>query len=226
MATDADSPSNGIITYTLTGADAQFFSLDRQSAQLTTTATFDAEVTHTYHDLQVVATDNGGLSSTVPLTVVVGDENDFSPIFTIDVNTTVSVSEGLAPGEVVVVVTASDRDVRGNALNFSLGAYLQEGVEGELTSNNPFVIEPTTGAITVGNQGLDFELSLYYGLMVIIEDSGSPPLSNSTRLLILLTDINDNSPTFTPQLQTFSTPENSPTGKIHTYSLPYIHLVP
>ena len=216
VAVDADTASNGVITYSLRGADSHYFSLDPTSAEITTTTTFDAEVTHTYDDLEVVATDNGGLSSGVPLTVVVGDENDFAPFFTIPVNTTVTVSEGLAPGGGVVIVTASDGDVRGNVLNFSLGGYQRDGTEGELTTNNPFVIDSSTGAITVGDGGLDFELSFYYVLSVTVMDSGSPSLTNSTQLLVLLIDVNDNSPIFTPLSQSFSVQENSPIGETYT----------
>ena len=216
VAVDADTASNGVITYSLRGADSHYFSLDPTSAEITTTTVFDAEVAHTYDDLEVVAMDNGGLSSGVPLTVVVGDENDFAPFFTIPVNTTVMVSEGLAPGGGVVIVTASDGDVRGNVLNFSLGGYQRDGAEGELTTNNPFVIDSSTGAITVGDGGLDFELSFYYVLSVIVMDSGSPSLTNSTQLLVLLIDVNDNSPIFTPLSQSFSVQENSPIGETYT----------
>ena len=181
--------------------------LDPQTAELTTSAVLDAEVTHTYHDLQVVAMDNGGLNSTISLTVIVEDENDFSPFFTTEANTTVTVSEALAPGDVVTVITASDRDARENILTFSFGG------EGELMSDNPFVINSSTGAIAVGDRGLDFELSPQYTLTVVVEDSGSPPHSNSTQIVVLLTDVNDNPPTFNPQSQSFNILENSPIGK-------------
>ena len=214
LAVDSDTAPNGVITYTLTGNDAQYFSLNPTTALLTTAALFDAEVLHTYRDLQVVATDNGGLSSSVPLTVVIEDVNDFTPFFTIGANTTVTVSEALSPGDVVIVVTASDSDGRDNVLVFSLGGYVQEGVDGELTSGNPFIIDSATGAIAVGDAGLDFEMSSYYILTVNVEDSGTPPQSNSTQIVVVLTDVNDNSPIFIPEFQSFYVVENSPTGKL------------
>ena len=210
VATDADTPSNSVITYTLSGNDAQYFTLDPQTAHMTTRQTFDAEVVHTYTDLQVTATDNGGLNSTVAMTVVVQDENDFSPYFTTAVNTTVVVPESVVPGggEVVVVVEAADDDVRGNILNFTLGGIQQENDDGV----NPFVIDSATGAITVGNRGLDFELSSYHMLTVVVADSGSPSRSSSTQLLVLVSDVNDNPPLFTPESQHFHVLENSPIG--------------
>ena len=209
VATDADTSPNGEVTYSLTGGDAQFFILDPQTAGLTTQQTFDAEETQTFADLQVVATDNGGLSSTVPLTVFIGDQNDFSPFFTIAVGTNMTVSEALQPGAVVIIVTAMDRDVQGNTLNFSLGGIQEQSSN---ASGNPFVIDPLTGAITVGEGGLDFERSFYYVLTVVVQDSGVPARSNSTQVLILLTDVNDNPPEFTPPSQPFSVEENSPIG--------------
>ena len=210
VATDADTASNGMVNYTLSGADAQYFSLDPQTAEMTTQQRFDAEVIHIYSDLQVIATDNGGLTSTVPLIVYIGDENDLSPYFTIGVNTTVTVTEALSTGANVFIVTATDGDVQGNVLNFTLGEILQDTQSN--VEDSPFELNAATGAITVSNSGLDFELSSYYLLTVIVQDSGSPPRSNSTQLLIRLTDVNDNSPVFIPPSQPFHLVETSPIG--------------
>lgn len=203
-----------MVTYTLLGADSQYFSLDPQTAEMTTQQTFDAEVIHTYTDLQVMAADSGGLTAIVPLVVYIGDENDFSPFFTIGVNATVTVSEALLPGANVFVVTASDNDVRGNILNFTLGGILQD------TQNNvedsPFELDGATGAISVADSGLDFELSTHYVLTVTVHDIGSPPRSNSTQLLIQITDVNDNSPVFNPQSQSFHLIETSSNGIYNT----------
>ena len=220
MATDADTPTNGIITYTLVGNDAEYFTLDPQTAQLTANIIFDAEVKHTYTDLQIIATDNGDLHSNVSLTVVIGDENDFSPFFTIEVNSSVIVCESLLSGTTVLIITASDHDVRGNRLNFTLGGFQQE-MNAESSMINPFVIDSITGAITVGNDGLDFERSFYYVLTVLVQDNGVPPLSNSTDILVLLIDVNDNAPVFTPQSQSFHIQEHSDIGEIcsNTYTV-------
>lgn len=212
VATDVDTTANGVITYSLTGADSQYFVLNPQTAEITTKQVFDAELKQTYTDLQVTATDNGGLNSTVPLIVFVGDENDFSPFFTTEANATVMVSEALLPGASVFVVTAADSDVQGNILNFTLGGIQLEG-QNDGGSQSPLMIDAATGAITVGEGGLDFELSSYYILTVTVRDSGSPPRSNSTHILVLLTDVNDNAPVFTPATQPFTVMENSPMGK-------------
>ena len=209
VATDADTAPNGVITYTLAGADARYFSLDSQTAELTSRETFDAEMEHTYTDLLVIATDNGGLSSNASLTVIISDENDFSPFFTIPVNTTVLVSEGLSPDATVIVITAADNDIQGNVLNFTLGGVQHGGG----SSMNPFMIDSGTGAITVGSGGLDFELSFYYVLTVMVQDSGSPSLSNVTAILVLLSDVNDNAPVFTPRSQHFTVQEHSVIGE-------------
>ena len=209
VAVDADTVPHGVITYTLTGADSQYFTLHPHTAEMTTNLVFDAEATHTYVDLQVTAADNGDLNSTVPLTVIIGDENDFSPFFTLAINTSVTVSEAVLPGATVTVVTAQDNDVRGNILNFSLG-----GIQSN-DGGNPFVIDSATGAITIGDGGLDFELSTCYIVTVIVRDSGSPSQSNSAQLLVLLTDVNDNAPEFKPETQQLTLLENSPIGIQH-----------
>lgn len=213
VATDADTASNGVVTYTLSGADSQYFSLDPQTAEMTTQLMFDAEVSHIYSDLQVIATDNGGLTSTVPLVVYIGDENDLSPYFTSGVNVTVTVAEALLPGASVFVVTATDGDVRGNTLNFTLGGIVQDTQSN--VGDSPFELDAATGSITVSESGLDFELSSYYLLTVIVQDSGSPPRSNSTQLLIQLSDVNDNSPLFIPPSQPFHLVETYPIGITH-----------
>ena len=68
-ATDADGDD---LTYTLSGADAAAFAIDEQSGQLTLAAALDHERADT-HALQVTATDAGGASASVDVTVHVLD---------------------------------------------------------------------------------------------------------------------------------------------------------
>ena len=208
-ATDADTISTGEITYTLAGEGSQMFTINTQTAEITTAAVFDAEEVQSFNTLQVTATDNGGLNSTIEFTILIADQNEFSPNFTIPDSNIITISEALQPGAQVFIVTARDDDVQGNTLNFTLERILNEAER----ESDEFAIDSLTGAITVSNQELDYESSSSFILTVGVHDSGVPTLSNSINISILLTDVNDNSPSFIPSLQMFFLEENSPLGE-------------
>ena len=203
LAVDADTAANGQITYALTGADSQYFSLDPQTAQLTTAAIFDAEMIQSLTDLQVAAADSGGLSTTASLTVFIQNENDLTPVFTVPAGTNRTISEASSPGSQIITVAAVDGDVQEDTLTYSL--------EGD-GSETVFTIDHLTGAISVGEQGLDYEATSSFLLTVAVTDGGSPPRNASTDVLILLEDVNDNSPVFLGPSQPLEVMEYTPVG--------------
>ena len=64
------------------------------------------------------------------------------------------------------------------------------------------------GSVILRDQAvLDYETVSSYSLIISAEDSGFPPLSSNTTLVINLLDVNDNVPVFTNTQSLFSTPE-------------------
>ncbi|MCA9033359.1 MAG: cadherin repeat domain-containing protein, partial [Planctomycetaceae bacterium] len=70
----------------------------------------------------------------------------------------------------------------GQTLEYSI----QSGNDG-----NSFVINPTTGVISVGAGGVDFERQDSYSLIIEVVDNGSPQLASSATITINVTDVNE-----------------------------------
>ncbi|XP_072524702.1 protocadherin gamma-A11-like [Salminus brasiliensis] len=138
------------------------------------------------HKLILTAFDGGtpSKSGTVKITVVVIDANDNPPVFSQPVYR-VSLPENAHKGSTVVTVSATDKD---------------KGAFGEVTysfSQNTgkamdyFTIDSDTGNIRV-NGLLDYEKSKQYELY--IEAMDKERLTDSSKVLIEITDVNDNAP--------------------------------
>jgi hypothetical protein len=96
-----------------------------------------------------------------------------------------SINENSFGGTVVGAVAASDPD------GHSLSYFITGGNDAGL-----FFINPTTGVISVANNGLNFEADASYELIVQVTDNGTPALSSSATVTVNLNDVNE-TPVFT-----------------------------
>lgn len=145
-----------------------------------------------YYSLTIIAADQGTppRSSQVPVVIHVLDENDNSPQFT---NTTFifKIKENEPPDTFVGKLTATDRDIGRNAeLTFSLPI-----------AQNDFRIDSRNGFIrtikTFDRESLANNIGQnYITLTVTVSDNGKTKLSDSVRVTIYITDVNDNAPVF------------------------------
>lgn len=191
-ATDADLGSNGRISYYIAegNADGKFGVFP--DGYIYVKSTLDREE-RDYYSLTVVATDSGKppRSSQVPLVIHVLDENDNSPQFT---NTTFifKIKENEPPDTFVGKLTAIDKDIGRNAeLTFSLPI-----------AQNDFRIDSRNGFIRTlkafDRESLAHSTGQnYITLTVTVSDNGKLKLSDSVRVTIYITDVNDNPPVFT-----------------------------
>lgn len=76
-----------------------------------------------------------------------------------------------------------------------------------------FTINPQTGAIVTAKP-LDRETVSGYLLTVTAKDGGNPPLSDTTDVEIIVTDVNDNYPVFKQPMYGGSIPEDALVGTI------------
>lgn len=76
-----------------------------------------------------------------------------------------------------------------------------------------FSINTSSGEIVTA-ASLDFESAQSYVLTVVVTDSGSPPLSSSANLTVLVEDVNDNPPIFSEEIYTLLLNESTPMGSI------------
>ena len=88
----------------------------------------------------------------------------------------------------------------------SLDDAVQEDISFQITDGNQlghFYLEPRSGNILV-NRTLDFEKQPEYVLMVEARESSDPPLIGSCRVLLHVTDCNDNPPVWSEGMCLYS----------------------
>ncbi|KAL8624016.1 hypothetical protein ACOMHN_041606 [Nucella lapillus] len=198
---------NGEVRYSLLGDSNLHFSVDPVTGTLRTAAPLDRERRPRY-DVIVVATDrapNPGdrRSSTAVVTVELRDINDCSPQFT-SPNVT-SVKEETPNGTVIFTLSATDLDTGVNShVTFTL-----DPLPGD--SSYPFVLDPETGQLKV-NTALRRELQSNYTLTIHAKDGGTPPLSSTQNLTILIQDVNNHPPNFTTRVYRHTVAENVQVG--------------
>ncbi|XP_050346930.1 cadherin-related tumor suppressor [Nymphalis io] len=191
-ASDADLGPNGRISYSITegNMDGKFGIFP--DGYLYVKNTLDREE-RDYYSLTITASDYGKppRSSQVPVVIHVLDENDNSPQFT---NTTFifKIKENEPPDTFVGKLTATDKDIGRNAeLTFSLPIAQSDF---RIDSRNGFIktLKSFDRENLAQNSGQN-----YITLTVTVSDNGKIKLSDSVRVTIYITDVNDNAPIFT-----------------------------
>lgn len=154
------------------------------------------------YDLIVRATDKGipPQQAEVTATLVVTGQNRHSPSFTA-LSYQVIVPESEPVNSEIIAVKATDSD---------------EGLNGqiifEITSGNDgkyFSVNPSTGSVTI-SRPLDYDDIHIYHLNLTAVDMGFVSRNATAMISIILTDVNDNPPTFSKDVFNGYIPENSP----------------
>lgn len=157
--------------------------------------------------LTITASDSGGRTDTATVNVNITDANNFAPVFE-NAPYTAMVFEDSPIGTTVLVVSAIDNDV---GVNAQITYLMNEDTVNGLAHNEPFVVNPQTGAITT-TALLDRETISAYLLTITAKDGGNPSLSDTTDVEISVTDVNDNAPSFKVPLYQASIPEDALIG--------------
>ena len=167
------------------------------------------------HTITVICKDLGTppMSSQKSFIVQVFDENDCEPTFSASKAYYASISEDSPPGTLVTQVTATDCDLHQNSvIRYFLHS---DGV-------NKFVINSITGVIKT-QKVFDREINPRVTFTVLAVDSGARPLTGTVSVILNITDINDNSPTFNVTGFRFNVMENQLpntfVGKLTAYDL-------
>ncbi|CAM9271851.1 unnamed protein product [Lampetra planeri] len=155
--------------------------------------------------LVLTAVDGGApqRSGTVVIHVIVLDANDNAPVFTQANVYKASLPENSPIGTLVITVSARDAD---------------EGLNSEITygfdhvsddDNNVFSLHPKTGEVRVSGQ-IDYEDGSKYEVFVEAKDGYG--LSSEAKVIIDITDVNDNAPVVFVKSLTNPIPENVSPG--------------
>lgn len=205
-AKDLDSGMNGEIAYSIvqnSEDNRETFKINSETGQIRLKKTLDYEEIKTY-EIDVQATDGGGLSANCKVEVGVQDVNDNAPEVTIT-SLTSSLSEAAPLNTVVALFSVRDRDSGNNGRTSC-----------ELLGEQPFSILPLVGEAyaLVTLEALDREKVSGYNVPVRASDAGTPALSTSKTLVVRLSDVNDNAPTFSQAIYNMVLRENKPAGTI------------
>lgn len=84
----------------------------------------------------------------------------------------------------------------------------------ESGAQDRFVVESVSGAVLVGNATLDREERGSYRLVVIATDRGTPPMSGTATLTVILDDVNDSRPRFIEPVTMINVNESTPPGVV------------
>ncbi|NWY76548.1 PCD23 protein, partial [Erithacus rubecula] len=217
-AEDKDSRLNGAIKYSIASKQSDAFSIDPSLGVVNLTRTVFAEKQQEY-TLHIAAEDCGSppLTSLLMLTainltdrrldslavkIVILDINDNSPSF---MSSPLSyVMEDVEVGFLVHHVIAKDPD---EGRNGQVTYHILSGNE-----NKAFVLDKITGLLTTA-QFLDREVQERYSLTVIALDDGSPALSATQVLTIIVLDVNDETPVFLKHVYETAVHENQDPGE-------------
>uniref|UniRef100_A0A5F7ZWY3 Protocadherin Fat 3 n=1 Tax=Macaca mulatta TaxID=9544 RepID=A0A5F7ZWY3_MACMU len=204
FATSKDIGTNAEITYLIRSGNEQGkFKINPKTGGISVSEVLDYELCKRFY-LVVEAKDGGtpALSAVATVNINLTDVNDNPPKFSQDVYSTV-ISEDALVGDSVILLIAEDVDSQPNGqIHFSI-------VNGD--RDNEFTVDPVLGLVKVKKK-LDRERVSGYSLLVQAVDSGIPPMSSTATLNIDISDVNDNSPVFTPANYTAVIQENKPVG--------------
>ncbi|XP_047459100.1 cadherin-1-like [Mugil cephalus] len=199
------------IFYSITGPGADetpigLFTMDRISGVLYLTQPLDRE-TQTNYMLKAHAVAEGSGTAEDPMDIIVNviDQNDNKPTFTQETFTG-AVAEASPIGFEVLQALAIDLDEPNNA-NSDI-RYIILDQEPKQPADNLFAINPLTGVIRVNAGGLDREKYPQYTLRIQAADMKGDGLIGLTKVILDVTDSNDNAPTFTQSSYEATVEEN------------------
>ncbi|XP_038579159.1 cadherin-1-like [Micropterus salmoides] len=209
------------IYYSISGPGADLppvglFTMDRDNGNLYITQALDREKQDKYiFQARAVADGSGLVEAPMEILVNVIDQNDNNPIFT---QTTYlgEVAESSAKGFEVITVVAEDLDNPGT--DNAVIRYMIISQE-PATPPDLFSINSNTGTIIVDSTELDRERNPEYTLVVQAADMQGEGKTGEAKVILTVTDINDNAPAFTQSSYTATIEENKAEAQVIVMSV-------
>ncbi|XP_054453891.1 protocadherin-10b isoform X4 [Anoplopoma fimbria] len=212
-AFDPDVGSNALRTYDITSNSYFYLDVQTQSdgnkfAELVLEKPLDREQ-QAAHRYVLTAVDGGQppRTGTALLVVKVLDSNDNVPVFEQPVYT-VSLQEDAPVGTLVIQLNATDLDEGLNGeVVYSFSNHISSRVK------DLFSIDPRTGRVEVRAQ-VDFEESGLFQIFVQAKDLGPNAVPAHCKVLVKVSDVNDNAPEISFSTVTESVSEKAAPGTV------------
>lgn len=174
-ANDLDMPPNSDVFYEITSGNSRnYFTIDKNTGEITVKSTMDCDLDVSEHNLVVKAEDGAKspdrpLASVKSIKIHLEDVNDNMPKFPVS-EYLEFVGENEPIGALVFTIKATDAD-RGHygKLNYSIAS--SASYSGADDSWKMFKIDPSTGLVTT-NAVFDYEARSRYTFAVIASDAG------------------------------------------------------
>ncbi|XP_069340240.1 protocadherin beta-14 [Eulemur rufifrons] len=187
-AKDLDAGNYGKISYTFFHASEDIrktFEINTISGEINLRSSLDFEVIQSY-TINIQATDGGGLSEKCTLLVKVIDINDNPPEVTMS-SITKTIPEN-ASETLVALFSVRDQDAGDNG---RMVCSIQDDL--------PFFLKPMFKNFftLVSEKALDRESRDEYNITITVTDLGTPRLQTQYNITVLISDVNDNVPSFT-----------------------------
>ncbi|XP_069340227.1 protocadherin beta-2 [Eulemur rufifrons] len=199
-ARDLDIGAYGQISYVFSQASEDIrktFGINAKSGELVLTQKLDFESVQNY-TVNIQATDGGGLSGSCVVFIQVMDLNDNPPELTISTLNN-QIPENLQE-TIIAVFSVSDPDSGDSG---RMVCSIQDDL--------PFFLKPSLENFytLVTNTALDRETVSEYNVTITVTDLGTPRLKTEHSITVLVSDVNDNAPTFTQTSYTLFVQENN-----------------
>nr|XP_013010420.1 cadherin-3 isoform X2 [Cavia porcellus] len=209
----SDKDKGTKIFYSITGPGADrppegVFDIDKETGWLLLNKPLDREKIAKYELFGHAVSENGAsVEEPRNISIIVTDQNDHRPKFTLEVFRG-GVVEGARPGTSVMQVTATDED---DAITTDNGvvAYSIHSQEPKDPHDLMFTIHRSTGSISVVSSGLDREKVPEYTLTIQATDMDGNGSTTTAVAIVEILDANDNAPMFDPQKYEAQVPENA-----------------
>ena len=171
--------------------------IDEITGEISLKRALDFEATR-FYNVEIAATDGGGLSGKCTVVIEVVDVNDNAPELTMS-RLISSIPEN-SPETVVAVFSVSDPD---SGENGKMVSSIHNGL--------PFFLKPTFKNFytLVTERPLDREERAEYNITITVTDMGTPRLKTEHNITVLVSDVNDNAPAFTQTSYTLWVRENN-----------------
>uniref|UniRef100_A0A4W5RQ71 Cadherin domain-containing protein n=1 Tax=Hucho hucho TaxID=62062 RepID=A0A4W5RQ71_9TELE len=212
-AQDQDVGTNSLRSYQLSSNEHFVLNIQTRNdgskfAELVLETPLDREQ-QKMQEMVLTSVDGGSpeRSGTALITITVLDANDNVPVFDQSVYRA-SLVENAPRGTLVLKLNATDLDEGPNAdITYSFTLYTSEKTQ------YVFALNPNTGEITVKGT-IDYEDMKFYEMHVEAKDKGQHPLLGQCKIVVDVTDTNDNYPEITVKSYKSTVNENIPVGTV------------